>query len=71
MPREISKLTILSKKDIYKELEELFGKDDESNAKCYNCIKYHLCPLSDDDPFCTSCIIGGATWIFEDYEVGD
>ena len=69
--KEISKLTVLSKEDIIKELESIFGKDDsESNERCYQCVKHHDCPAN-DDCFCQYCMISGATWLFEDYEVGD
>ena len=61
--KEISKLTILTKKEIYEQLERLFGKDDSANKRCYNCIKHHMCPLS---------IIDGVDWLYiEDYEVGE
>ena len=70
--KEIRKLTILTKQDIFKELKSIFGYGDkESNERCYQCIKYHMCPLDTDDSFCTGCIISGATWIFEPYEVGE
>ncbi len=70
--KEISKLTILTKKEIYEQLERLFGKDDSANKRCYNCIKHHMCPLSEDDPYCTACVIDGVDWLYiEDYEVGE
>lgn len=58
---------ILSKEDIIKELESIFGKSEE-NEYCYNCIKNHDCPMN-DDCFCQYCMVSGATWLFGDYEV--